>query len=326
MCEKISTTNHRKMYDLVNEISDCYMDISSFDKRVASIPDFDPNEGGQCGWTILVAAVRSGDQELIRHIAERYPTLLELGDEFGLTPLHGGTVYAGCHAGNHPRGNHPGDSICCFHEPGDWEYDNLPPIKLLLELGANVNTLTRVYCGVSWKGAVRAGSTALDIAVEHHYWLLAEVLLAHGGVVSRGVYEACERERKRGQKTAAPEGRGGANAGAADDALHEPPECQSVSMPPFRVGDADMSAQAVAEKENARAAVSKKKTATASKKVTRRPEMLTKSKKNRVSENRFIDLEDDESSVDLAAEECVMPKISSSNDLLRSVCRRLVYY
>jgi ankyrin repeat protein len=120
--------------------------------------DFTQRSGGRCGWNVLGSSAYHGNAKLAGYLADKDPSVINLGNEFGWTPLF-------C------------ASRCSDHDAA---------VEVALELikrGADVNMATYSSSGDSDKGTTVAGATPLWGAEKEGNEKLKELLIAHGGII-----------------------------------------------------------------------------------------------------------------------------------------------
>ena len=118
--------------------------------------DYDLMSGGRCGWNVCGSASVVNNTEVLKYLITQEPRLLNHGNTFGQTPLMCAVMYG---------------SIEC--------------VKILIELGADVNCCTRLSSFDSKLGGIPDGATPLyvSLCMNKKYPEIAKILINHGGLL-----------------------------------------------------------------------------------------------------------------------------------------------
>lgn len=126
-------------YTITNQI-DSSTTIEDF-KNMINYPTFELDYGGRCGWNVFGTTAQKGSLELLKHLIGLRPDLVNLGNEFGWTPL-----------------------FCVCSRSEETEDIILEKCKFLLEQGANPNFGVMHSSGDSVHGSTHAGTKPIDAA------------------------------------------------------------------------------------------------------------------------------------------------------------------
>lgn len=126
-----------------------------FEEMRANTPSYQLTDGARCGYTTLAVAAMRGNIRLIEHVVRTGgKELLELGDDFGATPLFVAI-----------------------------EENQTQAAKKLILLGSNVNMATNLDCPKRKEQHVPPGATPLWAAAERAKSIaLVKLLLRNGAV------------------------------------------------------------------------------------------------------------------------------------------------
>lgn len=141
-------------YSITNSIDDTTT-IEEFKEILGQYPRYKLEYGGRCGWNIFGICAMKGSLELLQYLISLRPDLVNLGNEFGWTPL-----------------------LCLCARSDDKEDLIYAKAKFLLENGANPNYGSTSKCGDSVYGDTSKNTKPIDFAKKRSLQKVVELLLS----------------------------------------------------------------------------------------------------------------------------------------------------